>query len=272
MVESAEERWAVAAVCRVVGATSETHDHSGRARAVDYLLRMPDGSVAALEVTSHAQPGIREMGSLLAQEGYRWDNPGRWQWSIAFEPSASIKKVREIYAHVIAACEQHGVRSPDELPFPLLIQDDVLWGAAFEELGVRFYGSVSSICTTGTLAVLPGSMGGGVDEALTNLPASITELLAVRHVSEHIDKLLDHQANERHLFVTLGPGAIPFPQYYPLCSRVTALPSVSPSVASGITHLWFSTGWGPSLIGWSVRGGWQAADVFDKHSPAASLS
>jgi hypothetical protein len=264
VAESQEEQWAAAAVCRATGAISEPYDHSGRIRAVDYLLALPDGTVGALEVTSHAEPGSREVGSLLAKDGFHWPNPGYWEWSIAFDPGATVKEVRGVYAHVIAVCEQHGVDSPDHLPYSLLVQDKVLWRAAYEDLGVRFHGTVGSHCVSGRITVLPGPMGGGVDETLTHLPARITELLAVPHVAAHVQKLLNHPTTERHLFVVLGLGAIPFPQYYPLCSSVENLPQSAPAVPGGITHLWFSTGYGPSLVGWSVANGWTVFNVFSE--------
>lgn len=260
---SREERWAAAAVAAATGAVAEHYDGSGRQRAVDFVLRFPDGRTGALEVTSHAEPGTRELASLLRGAGFEWPNPGNWEWLIAFEPDARVKDVRKIYEHVICTCETHGVKSPDLLPDPLLHMDAVLCDAAWEELGVRFHGYPDSVGSA-AVTLMPGALGGGVDEHLCGLPNAISDLLKMHHVAEHVAKTIRHGADEAHLFILIGPGGLPFAQYYTLCTTLGGLPTADPRVPYGLTNLWISTGYGESLIEWSIRTGWRAHDVLSR--------
>jgi hypothetical protein len=262
VVESPEETWAVAAVCAVTGATSEVYDCGGRQGAVDYLLRYTAGRVGALEVTSHAEPGLREVGALLVRDGFRWTNPGRWPWMISFDPDANVKRIREIYAYVIAACEEHGVADVDLLPFDVLSRDPVLWSVYREEMGVRFHGSPQEHTVDPPLYVLPGAMAGGVDEELVHLPEVVTELLAGNHIADHVAKLLRQPADEHHLFIRVDAGGLPFPQYYPLTGVPNGVPATDPNAPEGLSHLWLATGYGPTLLGWDRGHGWAAHSDF----------
>lgn len=265
MSKHPEEEAAAAAVRGVTGAETQHYDRDGRQGAVDFLIRYPSGRTGALEVTSHAGPGSRELTALLRKTGFRWDNPGQWTWSIAFDIDADLKQVRGVYRYVIETCEAHHVTTPEQLPDDVLMFDDILFAAAFD-LGVRFYGNPGKAAGRG-VTVMPSSVGGGVDEDLIHLPDVCSELLEVTHIAEHVAKVLRHPADEHHLFVWVGPGGIPFPQYYVLCGIPTRLPSTPPRRLQGLSNLWLATGWGPSLIAWDAHGGWQAHTAFDTQPP-----
>lgn len=252
---------AAAAIRKVTHAEIGPHDRDGRQGAVDFILRYPSGRTGALEVTSHAEPGSREMAALLRNTGFRWENPGQWAWSIAFDSDANLKRVREVYRYVIETCEAHGVATPGELPDAVVMFDDTLFTAAYE-LGVRFFGNPTA-SPRAEVSVIPGSIGGGVDEDLTGLPGVCSELLEVTHIAEHVEKVLRHSADEHHLFIWIGPGGIPFPQYYVLCGTPTSLPTEPPRGLRGLSNLWLATGWGTTLLGWDADGGWRAHRAFD---------
>ena len=62
---------------RATGARARAHDVDGRQGAYDLDLAFADGRRAALEVTTHAAPGIRRSGVLFGRERDAWPNPGR---------------------------------------------------------------------------------------------------------------------------------------------------------------------------------------------------
>lgn len=152
--------------------------------------------------------------------------------------------------------------SPDLLPDPLLPTDADLWGAAWEELSAQSYGYPDS---AGSAAVdlVPGALGGGVDEHLTGLPNAMSNLLEVPHVAEHVAKTMRNGADEAHLFIVIGPGGLPFAQYYTLCTAPETLRAVDPLIPDGLTNLWLSTGRSQSLIEWSIRAGWREHDLLN---------
>ena len=62
--QDSAEKAAFKLIPMYTGAELQHYDHSGRQGAVDALLHFPDGRIAALEVTSAAAPGQRQLESI----------------------------------------------------------------------------------------------------------------------------------------------------------------------------------------------------------------
>ena len=116
--------------------------------------------------------------------------------------------------------------------------------------------------TPGPVWVLPEFFGGFLDEQLVGLPAAVEDLLQVDHIARHVPKLLAHPADEHHLFVNIKHGGLPESQYMVLVREVHVLPPTVPSLPDGLSHLWLSTGYGPSLL-YCTPSGWSEHRVFD---------
>ncbi len=119
--------------------------------------------------------------------------------------------------------------------------------------------------------VLPAGGGGVVDESPADLPAAVEDLLAVDVVARHLPKLLSHPADEHHLFVIIGHGGLPEPQYMAMMTAVASIPPTIPNVPDGLTHLWLTTGYGPSLL-CCTPSGWTEHRVFDTAPPNPQLA
>jgi hypothetical protein len=225
---------------------------------VDVTLAYPDGRTGALGVTSHAEKGAQQRDALLAREEYQWPNPGQWTWSIRLGPGVPIKELRLRYQGIITLCEQAGVKDPELLPWQLRWADPDLRWQIDQEVTMR--GTHTS--RPGEVWVHPEGLASFVDEHLVGLPAAVEELVQVPVIARHIQKLLVHDADEHHLFIIIGHGGLPASLYLPLMREVGALPPAVPALPSGLSHLWPSTGYGPSLLCCS-RGGWFDHRVFD---------
>jgi hypothetical protein len=252
-----DEQWAAEAVARATGASAHAYDLPGRQGAVDVTLAYSDGREGALEVTSHAGQGVQQRDAVLARDEHRWPNPGTWAWFIRVGTATVIPEMRRRYRNIIAICEHAGVSSPERLPWEVRLGDpDLAWLLNTPDASIRGTPPRGHLTEPGPVWVLPGVIGAFVDEQLAALPAAVEELLQVDHIARHLPKLLAHTADEHHLFVILKGGAVPESLYMVLARGVEALPPTVPALPEGLSHLWLSTGYGPSLLcctptGWS---------------------
>ena len=80
-------------------------------------LAYSDGRSGALEVTSHAGEGVRQMEGLLGRDGWTWPKP----WSVVLDHFGSgtfedLRRLGDVYEHVIQQCESLGAVTPETLP------------------------------------------------------------------------------------------------------------------------------------------------------------
>lgn len=94
------------------GVRVEPYDHSGRQSAVDALLHFPDGRVAALEVTSAAEEGSRQLYSLLDGKYATLPNPGEWMWSATVSHPRDLPELEARCGRIILLCEAAGIHAP----------------------------------------------------------------------------------------------------------------------------------------------------------------
>jgi hypothetical protein len=261
-----DERYAAVVVERATGARARAHDVDGRQAAHDIDLIYPVGRRAALEVTTHAGPGVRRTHSLLRRDRHTWPNPGRWRWTIELAEPADIMRVRGVYDRAIRACESRRVRHPGELPVDLLAEDPELRWLAEESRSV-LRGTPDAFPLDGRPAtgvlVSPRARAAFVDSGLSGLPRAATELLAVPHVARRAAKVAAaRKVDERHLFVGIGEGGLPDSLYVPLTGPLEGLPTEDPDVEEPLSHLWITTATsGSPLLLWDRARGWTAHDV-----------
>jgi len=241
----AEERRPAIAVARRVGAIARANDIKGAQGVFDAALIYPDGRVAALEITGHAGDDIRERDGLLDRDGHEWDAPGAWSWEIALESSApvpSLDDLRRRYANIIMTLEQMGVKSTmtlcptpwDDPPLP----DDVWWALRHKIMFARL-----ARLPAGQNRVYLGSQDGGtIDKSLDGLGKAIGHLFDDQVVQRHIAKLQRSGCPERHLFIGIFEGGLPFAQRYGLVDWEGGPPACQPpTLPPGLTHLWIQS-------------------------------
>lgn len=262
---SEPEQFAACAVERATGAKAAAHDVGGRQGAYDFALTYADGRTGAVEVTSHAGPGRRQLEGVLGKDNFAWPNPGQWAWSTAVADPADLSRFGEVYAHVIALCEGHGAIRPDLLPWEVRYADpDLRW---LETSTVSMSGHPSVPAADGDrrrpVYVLPEGGGGVIDEDLVGLDQAVADLLAVPSVTRRVAKVGGAVTDERHLFVSVDTSGLPFPIAGALMGRPARLPSTTELVLPRrLTHLWLAPRYLHVLLGWTVSDGWRAHDVY----------
>lgn len=263
---SAPERFAAIAVERATGATATAHDVGGRQGAYDISLDYDDGRTAAVEVTSHAGIGRRQLEGVLGNDDFAWTNPGRWAWSASVSNPSDLPRLREAYAHVIALCEQHGAARPELLPWAVQYADpDLRWLGTST---VSMFGMPEVPAVDGDrrrpVYITPRGDGGVIDGNLVGLDQAVADLLAVPTVARRADKVSKADTDERHLFVSLDTSGLPFPVAAALMGRPERLPLTSTLTLPGrLSHLWLAPRYLHVLLAWTARDGWQDHDVYD---------
>ena len=264
------ERVAFHVVGRVLGHEVEHYDRDGRQGAVDGLIRLPHGRRGALEVTSVVTPHARKVAAQLKRESNRWSNPGRWTWYIHVGSPSDYKRAKLIYTKVIEYLESVGVGSIDDLPWWTVEDgddDDLRWLRDSSTCSMR--GSPPSDSSTPPrphVWVLPQAIAGFVDEELRGCNAALTAAFVIPSVAHRIEKLLQSDWEERHLFLWLDePSPLPFEVTEALATGEVLPPEAAP-LPTGITHLWLAHGYSRRVLLWQ-EAGWSEHHPYDAPSP-----
>ncbi|TSD65686.1 hypothetical protein [Aeromicrobium piscarium] len=221
------------------GVTAEPNDHSGRQGAVDFLLHYPDGGDAAMEVTSAAAEGMRQLYSLL-DATQTLPNPGEWTWSATIDHPRDLPDLIERCGRIIEYCEANGIEWPSYAYDHRFMNPDVAW----------LIGSTAAMHGSPDLPkwdaeknrerplfLTPGGRGGGVNESLSKFAGAIDDVVAQGHVQKRVKKLGRSGLDEQHLFILADDTALPFDVIYGLM-RGTVTPPTAPTLPGTVTHLW----------------------------------
>lgn len=252
------ERAACAVVERVLGVHAEPWDVGGRQGAVDALLHYPDGRVGAFEHSILGRTDALELDARLSREQFEWPLPGDWWWSVTIGHVDELNHVRSVFDEIVLLCESYQVSRPDFLSPQ--IQDEnraVRW--LLEKSTSRLSGHPTVSARDGTAVrtamVVPPGHGGAVDSELAGLGLALHEAFTTTNLRERLDKLLRHDADERHLFVPIHETGLPYPIFDGLAFG-ECLPPSPPPLPDGISHLWLAPNFSRRVVLWAP-GGWQ---------------
>lgn len=233
----------------VLGESIQHVDDGSRPRMHDADIMYRDGRIAALEITTVADPQALEMASFphaleLPDSAFCWD--------VRYPVRRVLRKDIETYIPpLVKWLELLGLERADEMPGFLRVTPEWRW---IERSGVRLmrYPGTSK---PGRAYVLPEGIGGTVDEHLRGLADWIESIQSERVWTDDVSKLVDSERDELHLFLRLHDSAIPFSIFSGLWDP-EEIESRSPVNMSPLTDLWLFTGYGTTLTRWSSGSGW----------------
>jgi hypothetical protein len=257
-----EEKFAALVVARALGAVPSALDVSGAPPGtVDVLLTYADGREAVLEVTAATPASVRQRDS-LAQTAGPLRNPGRWTWDVRLGDPADLPELLGRYERIIRHCEAVGLVFPSRLLPGQAGTADLEWLASSS---VQMMGMPDVLATEEShrqeIHILPPGSGGGVDEALEGLPGALSDLLALPNQVKHIEKLQRAAQAERHLFLVIGEGGLPFPQMAGLHGLPTAVPPLGLDLPDGIDGVWFVASYSHAMYSFRRLGGWRVTPL-----------
>lgn len=257
MLDSAETA-AFKLVPMYSGAVLEYYDHSGRQGVVDALLHFPDGRIAALEVTSAAAPGQRQLDSIRRRRDVLPVNPGQWTWLATARTPQAIAELKDRAGRIILRCEELGITSA-EAATHLTGDADFDWLINSTVTLRGFPGSPKPGGADHPLPVLEGMSGGGRNEGPRDFEDAVDDLMRGDHVVKRAEKLLRSGYTEQHLFIMVDETALPESAHFALRMRSTP-PTEVGKLPLGVTHLWLLVAFTHRLLLATVDG-WQSFEI-----------
>jgi hypothetical protein len=244
------EKAAYALVPRLIGGgvTAESNDHSGRQVVVDFVLHYADGHDAALEVTSVAGEGKRQLYSLLDKHE-TLPNPGAWTWKATIDHPRDLPELIKRCGRIIEYCEDNSISRPKRA-YQHCSNPDLKW---LMQSTANLYGSPdlpnwdAEKNRERPLFLTQGGAGGTVDESLSRFAPTVDEVIEQAHVQKRIAKLARSGHNEQHLFLVIDYTALPFDVSYGLMSG-TVTPPTAPKLPGAVTHLWLLITFTPNVF------------------------
>lgn len=262
-----EERFACLIAERVTKGLAEAWDVKGRQGAVDAILRLPDGRIAAFEVMAYDQDHAIHLDRLLGADDLHWPAAGKWWWTIQVGSRSDVPRLRECYGRIVELCEAAGVERPEQLWSRQPIVDaDIVW--LVEESNSDMWGHPNVPAVDGDLVrdvmVTPAGRGGGVDTSLVGLRAALVDVFDQPGIVKHLRKVATAEADERHLCLLVHRSALPFAVADGLWTGNT-LPPEAPPLPPEVTHLWLIPALGQRVLLWTPEG-WQQHQPYDQPS------
>ena len=236
---------------------AEAWDVDGREDAVDAMLTLHDGRMAAFEVTELGEGDALDLARLLEKIKYRWPVVGDWFWRIEVGSVADLDRLKLCYDDIVHVCEAAGESHPRRIDGGWSTHPGLRWlvrESSSEMIG--FPNILAKNLKRPMTEVVPRVGAGFLDESLSGLAAGLAKAFEKPHIQQHFDKLARSGADERHLFVPLHDSALPCSVSSELMFRET-LPPDPPAVPASVTHLWLAPAGSRRVLLWSRAEGWR---------------
>lgn len=251
-----DERVAVDLVAKTLGATFTAFDDNTEPGQADGLFTMPDGTLGALEVTTLADQNAMESDAIMYKTD--WSVAGSTEaWLVRVPQSISFQELRQHLSAVVMLCEEHGARSPADLPLELLMEDRSVRWAQRNDVRVDSTGA----STTPAVHVYAHGSGGYMLDTFDPLNPWITEQLRRPLLEAKMAKLRRTGRHELHLWLWVYPSGMPFELFGALLGGVQVPSGDGFEPPAGLTGLWLAGNWKRPLLRWSAAGGWKRDDV-----------
>lgn len=143
------------------------------------------------------------------------------------------------------------------------LDDDVIWLVEESSASLHGYPDVSAVDgdRVRKALVTPAGDGGIVDDSLSCLNDALADAFAAGHLPDHVTKLAQTPADEKHLFAIVHHTDLRFEVAYALMFS-TAVPTGPAWLPAGISHLWLAPQFSKRvLVG--TASGWTQTHPYD---------
>jgi len=257
-----DERWARRLLERTVGQTRVTDRKGGPEGRHDLEAVLPDGRIAAIEITSEADQARLSVAAAARRHLSTVTVPGsQFAWLVNVTPQANVRTLRKSAGLValLTDMEQQGQSSASALSD---YRDP--WRDRLEAFGIQSVHGLEGSARPGAVYVVPDIVA-SYGWVRPTADKWITDFLASELGKNKLNKLGKADAPERHLVVLIHPdtdaGLGIAGSLADLRDGAVgdALPSVVPP--SPLTHLWLMAPTDPprafrwtDISGWAVVG------------------
>lgn len=254
------EQYAVRVVAAWLGDRGSLTDTSA-GHGPDFRITYADGRVAFGEVGWHEDPQVQEMwANTFKHDQHQLVNlpSGLGQWAVSLERGANIGRLYADLPALVAALAEAGCPG-------LAVYENWPQGEAADtarRLGVRRLARLNLKEPAAGIFLMPGS-GGVVPTDANAVTDWVEAVLANPAYHDTSEKLLAIHADERHVFLMSG-SLTPFGADERLRRLQDSLPTRSPCILAGITHVWIVARFGGTAAGlWLADHGWSAVSLDD---------
>jgi len=245
--EGHSERLAREVVSRSLGAAVECYDNGCADRMPDGLIRYADGRTAGLEVVGDHDEGYMRQRDALATLEHEMRIDGlRWSWSASVKRGVSIKTLKHKLPAQLRRAEE-GATRPEHAGAALRAAD------VCDALGL-FTATASTRGPAGRVMLLSEPFG-GFGTGAEALPAWVEKLL---HEQPDVGEKLAaaRLGDEGHAFIWVSISSDVAIQTV-LDGASTDLPTRSPDLPAGVTHVWVMSGFTSTRgLAWFPNTGW----------------
>lgn len=234
-----------------------TNTGAGTGEGPDFRIGYVDGRTAIGEVGWHQDCKIQQMWA----ETFKRDAqqvvlpPGTGKWTISLTRGASIKDLYQGLPPLIEEILESGKTDLDIVgswpPGPIADRA--------RQLGIEYAGRVEDSEFSRAIFWMPGT-GGYIPSDPNVIVDWVGEVVTDKNYEDMTRKLLDREADERHIFIISG-SQTSFGVDERLRRLDDGLPNRAPTVPTGISHVWVAARftYREGSVGlWTADGGWTA--------------
>lgn len=218
----------------------------------DFRIDYFDARVARGEVTWHADPAVQAMWSNTFKRDWHEVvelSPGLGQWTVGLRRGANINLLYKELERLIVDLTAHGQTS---------IEIWHTWPRGpvsdhARRLGIEYVHRV----TTGpdrAVYFMP-HVAGTVSDDPNVIVDWIESVIDTPAYADVTDKLLSFDVDERHIFLMSG-SATPISPSFRLQQVGSSVPTRSPQLPEGITHVWAASQFGEDPVALWSKEGW----------------
>lgn len=235
--QRAFEEYARQILQRELGRVVVIHDDGRKPGMYDLRVGTEHAPDIAIECTAAVDPVRTATWNVGPAEGSLMLESTS-DWYLVLKPHAQVKKARRQLREVVRLCEAAGINGRVEVDWSLKrYHPDVF--AALDALRIDSIGRYDG---TGTVRFGMTGIGGAVDTHGEAIPGWIEEFLRAPARKDVIDKLERSSAVQRHVFVGVDLGGVPWPVESYLGDRTDHLPERSPVLPPPIDAVWIMYG------------------------------
>lgn len=251
------EQFAFQVLQQVTGHKVSHTDDGSEPRQVDGTWRDEEGRVHAVEVTRRMTEHAGHLLSELNKRDMKVSTSSLdWIWDVRVEPRVSMPDLQEHLEGMLRACENAGVRSLER------------GSSKFQDHPLAEYildGSLDAVMldvsNEGYVWVLPQGVG-GASPGMDAVRKWVSEALFQQPLADKVAKLVQWQADCRHLFVLLHSSALPFGVIDAFWYG-ESVPTGSPDVPAELDGIWLISEWDHPVLSWIRTEGWHRHTLED---------
>ncbi|ETX09370.1 hypothetical protein MUS1_09130 [Marinomonas ushuaiensis DSM 15871] len=233
---STVEDWAKKIVSNELGKKVEVHDDGSESGMYDLRIGSKNSPDYAIECVGAVYPVAIETWNIGPAKGPIKINSSS-DWNVSIRKSANIKALNLNIANVIRQCEDLGLSEFTPVDWQLKRFNAELFNA-LDGLGITSFCMFREVGSSNAYLSMDGG-GGVVNQSSGDLVDWVSKFLSADDKADVIKKLRISSAKEKHVFIPIVLGGVPWSVASYFFSEMLA-PKILPKLPEPITGVWIT--------------------------------